>query len=160
MALVQCPECGKEISDKARYCIHCGFPMMGNVIQPENDNMCRINGQNCDLTEVVEAMNNNPKATASVMRRVTGLSENDCGALFLIIRKDGIPKEFNSGDSVQSYRRNVGMKTAPLIPTCPKCGSTSITTGPRGVNFTWGLIGASKTVNRCANCGHTWKPRK
>lgn len=41
---------------------------------------------------------------------------------------------------------------------CPKCGSTSITTGPRGVNWTWGLIGASKTVNRCANCGHTWKP--
>lgn len=41
---------------------------------------------------------------------------------------------------------------------CPKCGSTSITAGARGVNFTWGLIGASKTVNRCANCGHTWKP--
>lgn len=48
----------------------------------------------------------------------------------------------------------------PSIPTCPKCGSTSITTGPRGVNFTWGLIGASKTVNRCANCGHMWKPKK
>ena len=43
-------------------------------------------------------------------------------------------------------------------PKCPKCKSTSITTGARGVNFTWGLIGASKTVNRCANCGHTWKP--
>jgi len=43
---------------------------------------------------------------------------------------------------------------------CPKCGSTSITTGPRGVNFTLGLIGASKTVNRCANCGYTWKPSK
>ena len=41
---------------------------------------------------------------------------------------------------------------------CPRCKSTSITTGARGVNFIWGLIGASKTVNRCANCGHTWKP--
>lgn len=41
---------------------------------------------------------------------------------------------------------------------CPKCKSTSITTGARGVNFTFGLLGASKTVNRCANCGHTWKP--
>lgn len=41
---------------------------------------------------------------------------------------------------------------------CPKCKSTSITTGARGVNWTWGLIGASKTVNRCANCGHAWKP--
>lgn len=44
------------------------------------------------------------------------------------------------------------------ILKCPKCGSTAITTGARGVNFTLGLIGASKTVNRCANCGHTWKP--
>lgn len=42
---------------------------------------------------------------------------------------------------------------------CPKCGSTAITTGARGVNNFWGLIGASKTVNRCGNCGYTWTPR-
>lgn len=41
---------------------------------------------------------------------------------------------------------------------CPKCGSTAITTGARGVNNFWGLLGASKTVNRCGNCGYTWKP--
>ncbi len=27
MALINCPECGKEISDKAPACIHCGFPL-------------------------------------------------------------------------------------------------------------------------------------
>lgn len=27
MALIKCPECGKEISDKAESCIHCGFPI-------------------------------------------------------------------------------------------------------------------------------------
>ena len=27
MALIICPECGKEISDKASTCIHCGFPL-------------------------------------------------------------------------------------------------------------------------------------
>ena len=27
MALIKCPECGKEISDKARACIHCGYPI-------------------------------------------------------------------------------------------------------------------------------------
>ena len=41
---------------------------------------------------------------------------------------------------------------------CPRCGSTAITTGARGANHFWGLIGASKTVNRCGNCGFTWKP--
>ena len=27
MALIKCPECGKEISDNAITCIHCGFPL-------------------------------------------------------------------------------------------------------------------------------------
>lgn len=34
MALVMCPECGKEISDKASYCIHCGCPIQ---IVPRNE---------------------------------------------------------------------------------------------------------------------------
>lgn len=42
--------------------------------------------------------------------------------------------------------------------SCPKCGSTQIATGARGVNLTFGLFGASKTVNRCQKCGYTWKP--
>ena len=27
MALIKCPECGKEISDKAKVCINCGCPV-------------------------------------------------------------------------------------------------------------------------------------
>ena len=27
MAIIKCPECGKEVSDKATNCIHCGFPL-------------------------------------------------------------------------------------------------------------------------------------
>ena len=27
MALVRCPECGKEISNQAKACIHCGYPL-------------------------------------------------------------------------------------------------------------------------------------
>lgn len=27
MALIKCPECGKEVSDKATACINCGFPL-------------------------------------------------------------------------------------------------------------------------------------
>ena len=27
MALINCPECGKNISDKAQICIHCGYPI-------------------------------------------------------------------------------------------------------------------------------------
>lgn len=31
MALIKCPECGKEISDKAPACPHCGYPIEKNV---------------------------------------------------------------------------------------------------------------------------------
>ena len=27
MALIKCPECGKEISDKASICVNCGYPI-------------------------------------------------------------------------------------------------------------------------------------
>mgnify|MGYP002082164609 CR=1 FL=1 len=32
MALIKCPECGKEISDKAPVCIHCGFVVTDGII--------------------------------------------------------------------------------------------------------------------------------
>ena len=27
MAIINCPECGKEISDRAETCIYCGYPL-------------------------------------------------------------------------------------------------------------------------------------
>lgn len=29
MALIRCPECGREISDKAEVCVHCGIKISG-----------------------------------------------------------------------------------------------------------------------------------
>ena len=31
MALIMCPECGKEISDKALSCPNCGLPIADNI---------------------------------------------------------------------------------------------------------------------------------
>lgn len=47
-----------------------------------------------------------------------------------------------------------------LIPKCPKCGCTSITTGSRGYSLFTGFLGSGKTVNRCGNCGYKWNPGK
>lgn len=35
MALIKCPECGKEISDRAASCIHCGCPLQPTVHRAE-----------------------------------------------------------------------------------------------------------------------------
>lgn len=34
MALIKCPECGKEISDLSEACIHCGYPLHSSKVPP------------------------------------------------------------------------------------------------------------------------------
>jgi hydroxymethylpyrimidine pyrophosphatase-like HAD family hydrolase len=67
----------------------------------------------------------------------------------------------DSTEPLHYFNANSSSKRIETISkklSCPRCHSTAITTGARGVNWTWGLIGASKTVNRCGSCGYTWKP--
>ena len=64
-------------------------------------------------------------------------------------------------EEIQKLKNNSNtINKEKYIPKCPKCGSTAVTSSARGVNIVWGFIGASKTVNRCAICGHMWKPKK
>ena len=37
MALINCPECGKEISDSSEKCIYCGFPLKPNNEKPKKN---------------------------------------------------------------------------------------------------------------------------
>ena len=34
MAMIVCPECGKDISDKAEKCIYCGYPLANTSETP------------------------------------------------------------------------------------------------------------------------------
>jgi len=38
MALIQCSECGQQVSDKATLCPKCGAPLMGVPISQSSDN--------------------------------------------------------------------------------------------------------------------------
>ena len=55
MALIKCPECGKEISDKAAACIHCGCPLepKANNSQPT----VLANNENFASTKTYEEIN-------------------------------------------------------------------------------------------------------
>lgn len=63
MALIICPECGKEISDKSTQCIHCGYPL--NEI---NNNINKL--FNLALTSVDK---NKKVITIKIIRETTGL---------------------------------------------------------------------------------------
>ena len=78
-------------------------------------------------------------------------------------QKDPIEFQLKMSQFKTQLQQQESSKQTNTTPTkdvirCPKCSSTAITTGARGVNNFWGLLGASKTVNRCGNCGYTWKP--
>ena len=40
MSLIKCPECGKEISDRADACIHCGFPVAKYREEEQETKLC------------------------------------------------------------------------------------------------------------------------
>lgn len=158
MALIRCPECGKEVSDKALTCIHCGCPLV-------KKNHCIINGVDVDCSFLFdENIKNDVEMKELIMLEKTNL---DYAIVCRIVEewsKNGeMPPVFNGETFTpeENLRRSIQSSSTVQNTSqlhCPKCGSTSITTGARGVNWFWGFIGANKTVNRCGKCGYTWKP--
>ena len=63
MALIKCPECGREISDRAVFCPHCGFPLSENKsFEDEEENkaeiqkLCTFMGSKSIATPIVAAV--------------------------------------------------------------------------------------------------------
>lgn len=171
MALIKCPECGGSVSDRASACIHCGYPLSNTEINRVTDkNICMVDGVCYDFSETMQILNSFHKQhrqpstndIAEIQRYIRfkimqSLNLNDRAATVLaniIVSSGSIPQSFDSAKYPD--------KPKPMRPsiTCPRCGSAAVTTGARGVNWTMGLIGASKTVNRCGKCGHAWTPGK
>lgn len=173
MALIKCPECGKEVSDKAQSCIHCGYPFLNN--DTLDSKLYKV---------ILTKINQNQKIkTVTKVREFTGLGLADAKKFV-----ETLPNTIISGISmeeckmVQSHfsscdanvdiqidnttkERNTVLENINIPDvkdknnlTCPKCGSTSVVIGQRGFSLLTGFIGSNKTVNRCGNCGYRWKP--
>ena len=80
MALISCPECGKEVSDRAPACIHCGYPLSSAA--PYAD-FRPITGPN-RFTVRLTARPAYPDARSRTLRALMkelGLSQKDAQAL-------------------------------------------------------------------------------
>ena len=54
MALIKCPECGRDVSNRASACIHCGYPLDSIKIK----DICIVDGVAHDLSSIkVELLN-------------------------------------------------------------------------------------------------------
>jgi hypothetical protein len=152
--LIKCPECGKEISDKAPQCIHCGFPLSNiNTNKNISENHCLINETLYDLSSIIN-INDRDSAINKIIS-ITGISKWNANNLYSIITKNGIPKTYTviNFDKPKQINHNDN-----VIPTCPRCKSTSIKTVNRGFSLLTGFIGSGKPMNVCQMCGYKFKP--
>ena len=139
MALINCPECGKEISDRAEKCINCGFPL--TPVATINDQSFEISWLKSNEISQIEKI--------KIIREKThiGLKE----AIDFI-------NEYKPDDTVN--KKQILLQDT-LKPLCPTCGSTDIQkiSGTKRWLST-GLFGlASSDIGKsmcCKKCGYKW----
>lgn len=185
MALITCPECGKEVSDKATACPNCGYPI--NTVSNNNEfeftikkHIMIFEGKPYDMSELVNYMAiPNDSLTWSVeskmlSRIIPPLKRAGYNELLGYIETyHDVPKEFFPTGDPYKYRLEKPKDydpnnpyyyyydedkpdfLKPPVPKCPKCGCENIQVVPKKWSFFTGIF-TNKTERVCANCGHKW----
>ena len=122
MALINCPECGKEVSDKSKQCIHCGYPL--------TNYKCVIYGVEYDLeNELNMALVPNDTWWLAIgkVRVKTSLTWTDGSDLVDIMRETkSVPKIFEPQYPLED--RSIYEKQKSSLKssvTCPYCNSVN-----------------------------------
>lgn len=153
MALIVCPECGKEVSDKSEFCIHCGYPLINTK--------CNINGVFYDFKEelpiaLFEKTDDYVPAIGKI-RRKTSLNLADACDLIKIIKKiRAIPETFTPKFPLEDREKLYGNPKEKSVE-CPYCHSkytSKITTTSKVVNTAvFGIFGTKRHKQwHCNNC--------
>lgn len=134
MALINCPECGKEVSDKAEVCIHCGYPL-------HDENVVIKESEPAYLKEVKKLLETNDKIKA-----IKVVCDNtNCG---LKEAKDYVEKLQQGQETSAPTKSDVVTEVK-----CPKCGSTQIQMVQRKWTPIMGIF-TNKVDRICMNCKH------
>lgn len=133
----KCTKCNKIGIYNENTNIHKGNNCNGNVVK------CNISCD--DLITISRIANDN-----AFIQAMIDLKEKD------IIEYNLKMSQFRTQVQQQESMKQVQSSSNQI--TCPRCGSTNVSTGARGYSLVTGFIGAGKTVNRCGKCGHKWKP--
>ena len=175
MALINCPECGKEISDKSKQCIHCGYPLeaLENTSNIDNkNNLYSVNFIDIGTQKV---------KVIKVTREITGLGLKEAKDLVDHVSciKTNVSLEEANSIKKQMEEIDAGVEIVPCsdnnkvctpvykstlsrnVPKCPTCGSTNI----RKISATSkavsaGLFGIFSSKIRkqfhCNSCKYEW----
>ncbi|MBQ7171101.1 MAG: ribosomal protein L7/L12 [Clostridia bacterium] len=163
MALIICPECGKEVSDKAAACIHCGFPFEKGDSKSTTPLSYKVTIPTC---------RDNKLAAVKIVCDVTGLSLVDAKNLVespspVIVKDTTLDRAKEIADRFLKARIDAQIvdsngtvlaEDAQKAVRCQNCGATSIATLARGYSALWGFLGSGTPVNVCQSCGYKFKP--
>lgn len=175
MALISCPECNKEISDKAISCPNCGYPLNQCFMEEacEYDVVVTRLSDGCDKIALIGAIRGIKKwglaETKNIIEKLpttifTNMNLNNAKSAKEMLLKYGAESQIIKAEEVISKEsdneNSIFANYNATMLVCPHCGSTSVTTGQRGFSLFSGFLGSNKTVNRCGSCGWTWQPKR
>lgn len=154
-----CPKCGSKGLVPIEFDKKC-FCGGDEIVFPVTEDQY-IKMSDYEINQMIEEMNIHPlisEKDALTIYNVTHSTEI-IDAMIELKQKDIIEYGLKlSQFKNQLQQSNQAKQQEKNQIRCPKCGSTNITTGQRGYSLLTGFIGSSNTVNRCAKCGHKWKP--
>ena len=152
MALINCLECNKEISDKATSCPHCGCPIKSAInysiyIVGYRDTdtavlagLNEVLNLNLDYEDVVNILNNLPYKLYECN------TQEEAAILTKKLNRWWINIEIrNKNDEPININSNITL--------CPKCNSTNIQIVPRKWSLLTGIF-TNATDRVCVNCKH------
>ncbi len=148
--LFVCPRCIELLRNESvkTYIQYRGFYTIVKV--PENRICPKCNGELIEIDILQE--------DAIIFTKITN-DTNFLESMIHLKEKDPIEYQLKLNQfKTQIQQQENSRAQAANTVKCPRCGSTNITAGQRGYSLLTGFVGSGRTVNRCANCGHKWKP--
>lgn len=133
MALIKCPECGKEISDKAVACPHCGCPSSvwsnSNDLKDDSEITTESN-EDEDFWVIDELFKQTPGNEVAIIKHYR--EKTGCGLpeakekVEKYFNRISIPRKRTESDEQEEfsgiYRYSWGRKERVY---CPRCGSSN-----------------------------------
>lgn len=166
MALINCPECSKEISDKAISCPNCGYPLTQNktynvVLKAVGQNKIKLIEKLRSLTgcSIKDAYDSTEHLTSNIIRKVDYPVALEYKTA---IEKLGAEVDIVESDVAKSYNTFIFNPQISNLVKCPNCQSINTnkisTASKAGSALMWGVFAMGKISKtyECKNCGYRW----
>lgn len=153
MALINCPECGKEISDKAASCPNCGFPVKVNKASENEEYLCCPKCHSKELHAEKKGYSGGKALAGVVLTGGIGLLAGTIGSKDIQITCLKCGKRFKAGEALSSLDIYKGKSNEPInLPNGINIHSREVFTD---FNYKCPLCNKiyNGDLNSCPKCG-------